>query len=62
MFEDNFIYMIFPISIALLYIGVRCCEARITYLKEQINPIANAVEIVNATPVISDRYVVINIG
>lgn len=58
MIEKNFIYMILPISIALLYIVVRCCETRI---KEQINPIANAVEIVNATPVISDSSVVINI-
>lgn len=62
MIEDNFIYMIFPVSIALLYIGVRCCEARITYLKEQINPITHAVEIVNATPVISDRFIIININ
>lgn len=58
MFENNFIYMILPISIVLLYIVVRCRE---THIKEQINPIANAVEIVNATPVISDSSVVINI-
>lgn len=58
MIENNFIYMILPISIALLYIVFICCE---THIKEQINPITNAVEIVNATPVISDSSVVINI-
>lgn len=59
--KDNYIYMFLPISVAMVYAFVRCYETSVIYFQEKINPIANAIEVVNATPVISYRSVVINI-
>lgn len=60
--QDNYIYMFLPISVAMIYAFVRCYETSVIYFQEKINPITNAIEVVNATPVIGDRSVIININ
>jgi len=62
MVQDNYIYILLPVSISIIYASIRCYEASLIYFKEKTNPITNAVEVVNTTPVISDRYVVVNIS
>lgn len=60
--QVNYLYIFLPISIAMGYVFVRCYETSVIYFQEKINPITDAIEVVNATPVIGDRSVVININ
>lgn len=59
--NETYFYIVLPFTIVFSYISARCYQNSITYLQDKLNPITTAVEVVTAEPVISNRFVTINI-